>query len=185
MNENSKNRFSLISLLAALTVIAIGTALFTNFVPLSAVVATIGTASFVVISYQHLSDWQSFSMGKRIWRICTTILFALVVFAFSAAWWMSTQVQSNRLTTIYKPRSAARDLSVSVFRGKGTHVTVSGSLPSRESFHDLRTELLGDFADDPYLGIQWNVTTDHETIEGSDRDLFPEEYDSENRRITM
>ena len=98
---------------------------------------------------------------------------------------MQTQVQSNRLTTIYKSNSGARELSVSVFRGKGTLVSVSGSLPSQESFDELRTQIFDDFSDHPYVGIRWNVTTNNEIIEGSDRELFPEDYDSENRRITM
>ena len=185
MNDSANNRFSLRSLLAALAVIAIGLALFTNFGPLSAIVATLAIVAFAAICYRYLADWNSFAMGKRILAIVMTTLCGFIVFGFSAGLWMQTQVQSNRLTTIYKSNSGARELNVSVFRGKGTLVSVSGSLPSQESFDELRTQIFDDFSDHPYVGIRWNVTTNNETIEGSDRELFPEDYDSENRRITM
>ena len=183
MNNNANNRFSLLSLWAALTVIAIGIAVFTKFGPLSAVVATLAISAFAAICYRYLANWNSFAMRKKILAIVMTALCGYVLFGFSLAVWMDTQVESNRLTTIYRSRSGARDLNVSVVRVKETHVTVSGSLASRELFDELRTQIPGEFPE-PDLRIHWNVTTNDETIEGSDRELFPEDYGSGNLRIT-
>ncbi len=185
MNDNANRRFSLLSLMVALTVVAIGLALLTNFGPLSAVVATLAIIAFAAICYRYLADWNSFAVRKQLLAIVMTTLCGFIVFGFSAVLWMQTQVQSNRLTTVYRSHSGSRELNVSVFRRKGTLVTVSGSLPSRKSFDELRTQIFLDFSDQPFVVIRWNVTINSETIEGADRELFPDDYDSDNRRITM
>ena len=62
---------------------------------------------------------------------------------------------------------------------------VSGTLASKQSFAALRTEILDDFSNEAYLGIQWDVSIDDEVIAGTDRELFPEDYDADQRRQSM
>ena len=173
------------SLLVVVSVTAVGMAAYRNVGPLSTLVVTLAFVAIAASCYRYLSDWNSYTAGRRAEAIFMSFLGGLVLLAVFAGLWMQTQVQANRLTTVYRLKSGSQDLNVSVFQGKGTLLSVSGTLSSRRALIELRSEILDDFSAYDFLRIRWDVTTGNQTVVGSDRELFPEGYDANQRGIPL